>query len=90
MMSTYLYQIFICVVFLLLLWGVSKIITKQRFFLQNKNNKQSIEIIERRVISRDATLVMVEVENTRLLLGVSAQGISVLKTMETGIHDQKV
>ncbi len=71
--------IIVATVFLFLLWGLSKYLTKRHFVgLREKN----IKVIERIAISNDKFLYLVELDQIHYLIGSDKSGMTVIDKRE--------
>lgn len=71
--------IIVATVFLFLLWGLSKYLTKRHFVgLREKN----IKVIERVAISSDKFLYLVELDQIHYLIGSDKSGMTVIDKRE--------
>lgn len=71
--------IVVATVFLFLLWGLSKYLTKKDFTgLAEKN----IKVIERIAISNDKFLYLIELDNVHYLVGCDKNGMTVIDKRE--------
>ena len=74
-----LFRSIVATVFLFLLWGLSKYLTKRHFVgLREKN----IKVIERVAISSDKFLYLVELDQIHYLIGSDKSGMTVIDKRE--------
>jgi len=83
MTSSYNYQLIVCVIFLILLFVVSKVVTKKLWFIKIKNGKKDFEVVDKQYINKNSMLLTVKVDGELLLLGVTNQQINLIKKLDS-------
>lgn len=85
MITNFLYQIVFCIIFLVLLFFVSKLLQKWNGKIPSKSNKKLIKLIEKQYVGKDMVLALVEVNDEQLLLGMTSAQVSLIKKMENNV-----
>lgn len=83
MTTNYLTQIIICLAFLIIIFFLSKILSKKSTF--NKKSNREIDILEKIHIGQKEKIVLLKVANQKLLVGVTSNNISLIKNMDDTI-----
>ena len=83
MTTNYLTQIIICLAFLIIIFFLSKILSKKSTF--NKKSNREIDILEKIHIGQKEKIVLLQVANQKLLVGVTSNNISLIKNMDDTI-----
>ena len=81
MMSSYLYQIIVCIIFLILLLIISRVLVRKKIMFTGMAKNSLIQIIEKRNIDRHTQLLVVNVNDELLLLGATEHAINLIKIL---------
>jgi len=82
MTSSIIYQLFICGIFLLVLFVISKVVTHKNLIFKIKESKKNFEIKDKQYIGKNSMLVTVKIHDETLLLGVTSQQINLIKKID--------
>ena len=82
MTTNYFYQIIICCVFLIILWGISFILKRKQNLFLMPNDQKRMQILEKKMIDRRQSILLMKVDNEEILIGLGPSGI-------TKIHEIK-